>query len=163
MYFLNFFSAFRKNSFPWQIWYSYDLASTAHFMLDIEISRSEAWNHIPILCFPIHCNLFQNLLYHHVPQNCFSPAFSIIFKAFLSPHACMLNHVQLFATLWTVAYKAPLPVEFSRQEWVAISFSRGSSRPRVWTHVSCISCNGRWILNHCYMGTALPPHCCCCC
>ena len=25
-------------------------------------------------------------------------------------------------------------------EWVAISFSRGSSRPRDWTHVSCISC-----------------------
>ena len=28
-------------------------------------------------------------------------------------------------------------------EWVAISFSRESSRPRDWTHVSCI---GRWIL-----------------
>ena len=24
-------------------------------------------------------------------------------------------------------------------EWVAISFSRGSSRPRDWTHVSCVS------------------------
>ena len=30
-------------------------------------------------------------------------------------------------------------------EWVAISFSRGSSRPRNWTHVSCI---GRQILYH---------------
>ena len=28
-------------------------------------------------------------------------------------------------------------------EWVAISSSRGYSRPRDWTHVSCI---GRWIL-----------------
>ena len=28
-------------------------------------------------------------------------------------------------------------------EWVAISLSRGSSRPRDWT---CISCNDRWIL-----------------
>ena len=28
-------------------------------------------------------------------------------------------------------------------EWVAISFSRGSSRPRNRTHISCISCNGR--------------------
>ena len=27
-------------------------------------------------------------------------------------------------------------------EWVAISFSRGSSQPRVWTRISCI---GRWI------------------
>ena len=31
-------------------------------------------------------------------------------------------------------------------EWVAISFSRGASRPRNWTLVSCISCIGRQIL-----------------
>ena len=31
-------------------------------------------------------------------------------------------------------------------EWVAIFFSRGSSRPRDWTHVSGISCTGRQIL-----------------
>ena len=30
-------------------------------------------------------------------------------------------------------------------EWVATSSSRGSARPRDWTHVSCI---GRWILYH---------------
>ena len=30
-------------------------------------------------------------------------------------------------------------------EWLAISFSRASSPPRDWTHVSCIS---RWILYH---------------
>ena len=30
-------------------------------------------------------------------------------------------------------------------EWVAISFSRGSSRPRNWTQVSC---TGKWILYH---------------
>ena len=34
----------------------------------------------------------------------------------------------------------------SRPEWVTISFSRGSSRPRDWTCVSCISCTGRQIL-----------------
>ena len=33
--------------------------------------------------------------------------------------------------------------------WIAISHSRGSSWPRDWTHVSCISCVGRWILYHC--------------
>ena len=32
--------------------------------------------------------------------------------------------------------------------WVAFSFSRGSSQPRDWTHVSCVSCIGRWILYH---------------
>ena len=36
-------------------------------------------------------------------------------------------------------------------EWVAISFSRGSSQPRDGTHVSCISCSGRQIL------TTAPP------
>ena len=33
-------------------------------------------------------------------------------------------------------------------EWVAISFSRGSSQPRDWTWVSCLSCMGRWILGN---------------
>ena len=33
-------------------------------------------------------------------------------------------------------------------EWVAISSSRGSYHPRDWTHVSCLSCTGRWILYH---------------
>ena len=34
-------------------------------------------------------------------------------------------------------------------EWVAILYSRGSSQPRDWTRVSCISCIGRQILYHC--------------
>ena len=35
-------------------------------------------------------------------------------------HACMLSHfchVQLFATLWTIAHQAPLFMGFSRQEY----------------------------------------------
>ena len=32
-------------------------------------------------------------------------------------HVCMLSHVQLFATQWTVACQSPLPVGFSRQEY----------------------------------------------
>ena len=31
-------------------------------------------------------------------------------------------------------------------EWVAIPFSRGSSQPRDWTHVSCVSCISRQII-----------------
>ena len=31
---------------------------------------------------------------------------------------------------------------------VAISSSRGSSRSRDWTCISCVSCIGRWILSH---------------
>ena len=34
-------------------------------------------------------------------------------------------------------------------EWVAISSSRGSSQPRDRTHISCVSCIGRWTLYHC--------------
>ena len=33
-------------------------------------------------------------------------------------------------------------------EWVAISYSRGSSWSRSWTCVSCVSWIGRWILYH---------------
>ena len=33
-------------------------------------------------------------------------------------------------------------------EWVAIPSSRGSSQPRVRTHISYISCTGRWVLYH---------------
>ena len=41
-------------------------------------------------------------------------------------------------------------------EWDAISYHRGSSRPRDWTHISWISCIGRWILYHqCHLGSPL--------
>jgi len=46
---------------------------------------------------------------------------------------CVLSHfshVQLFATLWTVAHQAPLSMgilQARKLEWVAISSSRGSS------------------------------------
>ena len=32
-------------------------------------------------------------------------------------HAKLFSHVHLFETLWTVAYKAPLSIGFSRQEY----------------------------------------------
>ena len=66
--------------------------------------------------------------------------------------AGMLSHVWLFATPWTIY---SLPGSFvcgifqaRILEWAAISFSRGSFRPRDWTRVSCISCIGRQILYH---------------
>ena len=33
-------------------------------------------------------------------------------------------------------------------EWVAISFSRGSSQPRDQAHISYVSCIVRWVLYH---------------
>ena len=36
---------------------------------------------------------------------------------------CVLSHVQLFVTTWTVAQQAPLSMEFSRQEyWSGLPF-----------------------------------------
>ena len=52
---------------------------------------------------------------------------------------------------WTVARQVPLSMEFSRQEsleWVAISYSRGSSRPRDQKHISCVSSISRQIFHH---------------
>ena len=44
-----------------------------------------------------------------------------------------------------VAHQPPLSSGFPRQEWVAISLSRGSSQSR---DQICVSCIGRWIFHH---------------
>ena len=63
-----------------------------------------------------------------------------------------LSHVQLSATLWTVAHQDPLHHEIFQArilEWIAIFYSKGSSWPRNQTQVSYIFCIGRQILYHC--------------
>ena len=53
-----------------------------------------------------------------------------------------LSCVRLFVTSWTVAYQASQSMEIFQArvlEWVANSFSRGSSQPRDWTRVSHIA------------------------
>ena len=41
----------------------------------------------------------------------------------------LLSHVQLFVTPWTVAYQAPLSMEFSKQEyWSGVPFPS----PQLW-------------------------------
>ena len=65
---------------------------------------------------------------------------------------CVYVYAQSCLTPWARARQAPLSTEFSRQEdleWVAISFSRGSSRPRDQALISCVFCIGRQILYHC--------------
>ena len=55
---------------------------------------------------------------------------------------CVLSHVWLFTTPWTVACHAPLSMEFSRQEyWSAISFSRA---PPDSTSNPCLLCLLHW-------------------
>ena len=53
-----------------------------------------------------------------------------------------LSCVRLFATPWTVAYQAPSSMgifQTKTLEWIAISFSKGSSLPRDRTRVSQIA------------------------
>ena len=65
---------------------------------------------------------------------------------------CVCMCAQLYPTLCRVTDCSPPGSsvhgisQARRLEWVAISSSRGSSWPRDWNHVSCVSCIGRWIL-----------------
>ena len=52
----------------------------------------------------------------------------------LSLQVLVLSRLRLFAAPRTVALQAPVSVRFSRQK-----YQRGSSWPRDWTQVSCIS------------------------
>ena len=57
--------------------------------------------------------------------------------------------VPLFVTPWTVAHQAPPSIFQARVlEWVAISFSRGSSQSRDRTQVSGIAGRGFYHLSH---------------
>ena len=59
--------------------------------------------------------------------------------AWLTAH--VLSPVQFFKIPWTVACQAPLSMA-RILEGVAISYFRGSSQPRDWSCISCISCFG---------------------
>ena len=65
---------------------------------------------------------------------------------------CMLSHVQLFGSPWTVGSlpgSSVLGILQARiQERVVISFSRGSFPRRDQTCISCVSCIGKWTLFH---------------
>ena len=64
---------------------------------------------------------------------------------------CVCSVMSNSAPQWTAARQAPLSVGFFQArilEWVAISFSRGSSPPMDRIHVSWVSWIGRQILYH---------------
>ena len=66
-------------------------------------------------------------------------------------HLQTFSRVWHFATPWTVACQVPLSMEFFRQAfWSGLPFPTlgDSFQPRGWTHISCISGIGRWILYH---------------
>ena len=79
------------------------------------------------------CCLFQFIQY------IYDEIFYIVFSRM---HAQLLSHVCCSPPGSSVheIFQAKM------LEWVAVSYSRGSSRPRDRTHVSCIFCIGREIL-----------------
>ena len=85
--------------------------------------------------------------------NVINLSYQLVVPPVSSLHAClcMLSHVWLFVAPSTIARQAFLGNGISQArilEWVAMPSSRGSSWPKDWTHISCISCIGRQILYH---------------
>ena len=76
----------------------------------------------------------------------------IYMQIYIHMHECSV--AQLCLTLWDFMDCSPSgsSVHGISQarilEWVAISFSRGSSQPKDWTYVSCVYCNCKWIIYH---------------
>ena len=74
-------------------------------------------------------------------------------------YACVLSHSVMSSLCDPMDYSPPGSsvhgiVQARILEWVAISFSRGSSWPRVLTCVSCVFCIDRWTLYHWTTGEA---------
>ena len=63
-------------------------------------------------------------------------------------HACSVMADSATHGLWPDTLLCPWNFQASILEWVAISFSTRSSRPRDWTHLSCVSSIGRQIVYH---------------
>ena len=60
-------------------------------------------------------------------------------------YACMLS---LSNSLWPARLLCPWNFPGKNTGMVAMPCSRGSSRPRDETRISCVSCSGKWILYH---------------
>ena len=85
-----------------------------------------------ILCPLLHLQIFSFIL-----RVVFSS--HLWFPLLLFSHQVVSNS---FVTPWTVACQAPLSMEISQVRILreaAVSFSRGSSRPRDQTHISCLA------------------------
>ena len=64
----------------------------------------------------------------------------------------VLSHIQFFVITmgWCLPGSSIHGILQARiLERVAIFYSRASSGPRDWTHISCVSCIGRQVLYHC--------------
>ena len=115
---------------------------------------------IPSSPFPCHSDIPHTYPLHSLLHFLFSDdSFHLITLLHWKSVLCALYCVQSLSpvmsdSLWLVGYSPPgLSVRGIFQarilEWVAISYSRASSKLRDWIRVPCISCFGRRILYHC--------------
>ena len=95
------------------------------------------------------CNLTPLLGLHQQPST------SLLFKQLLFLDFCACMHAKLLQSCPTVCNSVycnppgrlvPGILQARILEWVATPSSRGSSPPRDRTHVSYVSCTGRWVL-----------------
>ena len=100
-------------------------------------------------------NAFQDKNYQCLFSAFYIPEYrklcSLMFRTSLcSEHVCVLNHVWLFATLWTVARQAPLCMGlFMEEYWSGLPLPSPGDLPSPSTEpVSSISCTCRQILYH---------------
>ena len=117
-------------------------------LLSLKFSRQEYWSEWP---FPLSGDLPdpgikpRSLALHEDSLPSEPPEKPIYISISLSisiSSVQSLSHVQLFVTPWTVAHQAPLFMGILQTrilEWVAMPSSRGSSKPRDQTQVSCIA------------------------
>ena len=65
----------------------------------------------------VDCNTHIQVLFHHNFSFLIGKHLGLELMNFICAVLSRFSHVQLFATLWTVAHQAPLSMGFSRQEY----------------------------------------------
>ena len=120
------------NTFPWVE----DMLNTQYLWIRAhEQCRGIPCSSLAVLCLPFHMTVFC-LWIAELPGP--------ISLCHTYSHSACVCSVQLVVTPWTVCSPPGSSVHGIFQarilEWVAISYSRGSSWPRDWTHISWVSC-----------------------
>ena len=113
----------------WKIWVGKLLRAQSSLMTDNLINARD----FPVSRYNCHSEKLFFIVFHYVCSFC----------TYINSHLTLksLSHVRLCVNPWTVAlpsFSVHGIFQARILEWVAISFSRRSSRPRDWTQVSHI-------------------------
>ena len=96
-------------------WHQCPFSLYTHFM---PITHSSfTYSCASLSCHAIYCPHTPAIVALSSSVTSFSPYNTQQCFPWLISVACMLSHVQLFVTPWTMAYQAPLSIGFSRQEY----------------------------------------------